>query len=207
VAALGAGHVKIGRHIDNVKKYGLPVVVAINGFSADTNAENDAVLKYCAEKGVKAAVCTHWANGGAGAEDLARLVVDAAESGAAKFKPLYPDDMKLAEKARTIAREIYGAADIFIDGPAEAQLTQYEDDGFGNFPICMAKTQYSFSTDPAKKGAPSGHTVEIREVRLSAGAEFIVAICGDIMTMPGLPKGPAAEAIGLNAEGEVVGLF
>ncbi len=207
VAALGAGLVNLGRHIDNVKKYGLPVLVAINGFSADTKSENDAVLKYCADKGVQAAVCTHWANGGAGAEDLARLVVEAADSGESKFKPLYPDDMPLADKARTIAREIYSARDIFIDGPAAAELARYEEEGFGKFPICMAKTQYSFSTDPSLKGAPSDHTVEIREVRLSAGAEFIVAICGDIMTMPGLPRVPAAEAIGLNEAGEVVGLF
>jgi formate--tetrahydrofolate ligase len=207
VAALGAGLVNLGRHIDNVAKYGLPVIVAINGFSADTRAEHDAVMKFCEAKGVPAAVCTHWADGSKGTVDLANLVVAAAESGAARFRPLYPDDMGLADKARTIAREIYGASDIFIDGPAAAELKRYEDEGFGKFPVCMAKTQYSFSTDPAKKGAPSDHTVEIREVRLSAGAEFVVMICGDIMTMPGLPRTPAAESIGLNEAGEVVGLF
>jgi formate--tetrahydrofolate ligase len=207
VAALGAGLVNLGRHIDNVMKYGLPVVVAINGFSADTKAEHDAVTKFCEAKGVPAAVCTHWADGSKGAIDLANLVVAAAESGAPKFKPLYPDDMGLADKARTIAREIYGARDIFIDGPAAAELARYEEEGFGNFPVCMAKTQYSFSTDPAKKGVPSDHTVEIREVRLSAGAEFVVMICGDIMTMPGLPRVPAAESIGLDEAGDVVGLF
>jgi formate--tetrahydrofolate ligase len=206
VAALSAGLVNIGRHIDNVAKYGLPVVVAINGFSADTKAEHQAVMKYCEGKGVPAAVCTHWANGSKGTIDLANLVVKAAE-GTSKFRPLYPDDMGLAEKARTIAREIYGARDIFIDGPAAADLARYEEEGFGGFPVCMAKTQYSFSTDPALKGAPSDHTVEVREVRLSAGAEFVVMICGDIMTMPGLPRVPAAEAIGLNDAGEVVGLF
>jgi formate--tetrahydrofolate ligase len=207
VAALGAGLVNLGKHIENVSKYGVPVIVAINRFSADTEAELDAVMKYCAGRGAQAAVCSHWADGSKGTEQLAHLVVEAVDGGTANFKPLYPDKMSLADKARTIAREIYGAADIFLDGPAETQLQQFEDEGFGNFPICMAKTQYSFSTDPAKKGAPTGHTVEIREVRLSAGAEFIVAICGDIMTMPGLPKVPAAEAIGLNDSGEVVGLF
>jgi formate--tetrahydrofolate ligase len=207
VAALETGLANLGRHLDNVAKYGVPAVVAINRFSADTKAELDAVLEYCESRGVSASVCTHWADGSKGAEELAWLVAEQAESGKAKFKPLYPDAMPLAEKARTIAREIYGAADVFVNGPAAAQLQLFEDAGFGDFPVCMAKTQYSFSTDPAKKGAPSGHVLEIREVRLSAGAEFVVMICGDIMTMPGLPRTPAAEVIGLDAKGQVVGLF
>jgi formate--tetrahydrofolate ligase len=207
VAALGAGLVNLGRHLDNVAKYGVPAIVAINRFTADSKAELDAIVKFCEAKGVKASVCSHWADGSKGAEELAHLVVKAVEGGSARFKPLYPDDLGLADKARTIAKEIYGAHDIFIDGPAEAQLKQYEDEGFGVFPVCMAKTQFSFSTDPARKGAPSDHTVEIREVRLSAGAEFVIMICGDIMTMPGLPRTPAAESIGVNEAGEVVGLF
>ncbi len=207
LAALEAGLSNLGRHLENIAKYGVPAVVAINRFSADSKAELDAVRAFCAKRGVPASVCSHWADGSKGAEELAWLVSEAAESGKAAFKPLYPDAMPLGEKARTIAREIYGAADVFFSGPAAAQLQQFEEAGFGAFPVCMAKTQYSFSTDPAKKGAPSGHTLEIREVRLSAGAEFVVMICGDIMTMPGLPRVPAAEVIGVDADGNAVGLF
>jgi len=181
--------------------------VGINRFSADTEAELAAVIEYCNARGIAASVCSHWAEGSKGTVDLAQKVVAIADSGKAKFAPIYPDDLPLADKARTIAREIYGARDIFIDGPAAAQLKLFEDEGFRNLPVCMAKTQFSFSTDPSKKGAPTDHTVEIREVRLSAGAGFVVMICGDIMTMPGLPRVPAAEAIRLNASGEVEGLF
>ena len=207
LGALETGLANLGRHLENVAKYGVPAIVAINRFSADSKAELDAIVAFCAKRGVPASVCTHWADGSKGTTELAGMVVEDAESGRAKFKPLYPDDMGLADKARTIAKEIYGASDIFIDGPAAALLKQYEEEGFKSYPICMAKTQYSFTTDPAKKGAPSGHTLEIREVRLSAGAEFVVMICGDIMTMPGLPRVPSAEVIGLDADGQVVGLF
>jgi len=207
LAAVQKGLANLGRHLDNVAKFGVPAVVAINRFSADSKAELDAVIEFCRARGVPASICTHWADGSKGTTELAHLVVEQAESGKARFKPLYPDDMPLAEKARTIAKEIYRASDIFLDGPAAAQLKQYEDEGFKSLPICMAKTQYSFSTDPSKKGAPEGHTLEIREVRLSAGAGFVVMICGDIMTMPGLPRVPSAEAIGLDADGQVVGLF
>jgi len=207
VEALTKGLSNLGRHLSNIAKYGVPAVVAINRFSADSDAELKAVVDFCASKGVTASVCTHWADGSKGTEELAHLVAEQAESGKAKFKPLYKDDLPLAEKARTIAKEIYGAKDLVLSGGAAAQVKQYEEQGFGHLPICMAKTQYSFSTDPAKKGAPEGHTVEVREARLSAGAGFVVMICGDIMTMPGLPKIPAAEAIGLDADGHVVGLF
>jgi formate--tetrahydrofolate ligase len=207
VAALKVGLANLGKHIENVAKFGVPAIVGINQFSADSEAELAAVIDYCNARGVPASVCSHWADGSKGTIDLANKVVEIADSGKAKFAPIYPDDVGLADKARTIAREIYGAEDIFVDGPAAAQLKQFEDEGFRSLPVCMAKTQYSFSTDPSKKGAPTGHTLEIREVRLSAGAGFVVMICGDIMTMPGLPRVPSAEAIGLNEQGEVVGLF
>jgi formate--tetrahydrofolate ligase len=157
--------------------------------------------------GTRAFLCTHWADGGKGAEELARHVVDVCESGAARFKPLYPDDLPLWDKVKTIATSLYGASEITADTAVRNQFKELQAAGYGHYPICMAKTQYSFSTDPSLKGAPSGHVVPIREVRLSAGAEFIVAICGDIMTMPGLPKTPAAEAIHLNNEGRIEGLF
>ena len=207
VAAVEAGLSNLAKHLDNVAAYGVPPVVAINGFSADTPAEHEAIIKFCAARGVEAAVCTHWAEGGKGTTELAEIVAATADSGRADFQPIYPDAMPLAEKARTVAQTIYGADDIEMSGPAMRQLQQYEEKGYGHLPVCMAKTQYSFSTDPSAKGAPMGHTVEIREARLSAGAEFVVLICGDIMTMPGLPRVPAAEAIGLNAAGEVQGLF
>ena len=207
VAALKVGLSNLGKHLDNVAKFGVPTVVAVNRFSADTEAELSAVIEFCEAHGMPASICSHWAEGSKGTIDLARSVAQIADSGTAAFRPLYPDDMSLADKARTIAREIYGARDIFLDGSVAAQLKQFEQEGFGSLPVCMAKTQYSFSTDPAKKGAPSGHTLEIREARLSAGAGFVVMICGDIMTMPGLPRVPAAEAIGLDDKGQVVGLF
>ncbi len=207
VAALEAGLSNLGKHLENVKQYGVQPVVAINGFTADTEAEHAAIKAFCAGMGVQASICTHWANGSKGTTELAEIVAGVADSGVSSFAPIYPDAMPLADKARTVAQKIYGADDVDIAGPAARQLQQFEEKGYGHLPVCMAKTQYSFSTDPAAKGAPTGHTVEIREARLSAGAEFVVLICGDIMTMPGLPRTPAAEAIGLNAAGEVEGLF
>ena len=207
VAAVVKGCPNLGRHIANVKGFGVPVVVAINHFTSDTEAEIAAVKDYVAKQGAEAVLCQHWARGGAGAEDLARKVVALAESGAGSFAPLYPDEMGLFDKIDTIARRIYHAGEVIADKAVRDQLRAWEAAGYGHFPVCMAKTQYSFSTDPNLRGAPSGHTLPIREVRLSAGAGFIVVICGEIMTMPGLPKVPSAETIGLNADGLVVGLF
>ena len=206
VAAVEAGLANLGRHIRNVQKFGVPVIVGVNNFTTDTDAEFAAVQKYCAEMGVDAIRCTHWAEGSKGTTELAKKVVELAESGAASFKPLYPDNMSLWDKVSTIATEIYDAAEVVADKSVKDQFKVFEDAGYGHFPICMAKTQYSFSTDAAAKGAPSGHTIAIREIRLSAGAEFIVVVTGDIMTMPGLPKVPAANTIKLE-NGEVVGLF
>jgi formate--tetrahydrofolate ligase len=206
VAAVEAGLVNLGRHIRNVQKFGVPVVVGVNNFTTDTDAEFAAVQKYCAEMGVAAIRCTHWAEGSKGTIALAEKVVEIVESGSAAFKPLYPDSMSLWDKVGTIATQIYDAAEVVADKSVLDQFKVFEDAGYGHFPICMAKTQYSFSTDPAAKGAPSGHTIAIREIRLSAGAEFIVVVTGDIMTMPGLPKVPAANSIKL-VNGEVVGLF
>jgi formate--tetrahydrofolate ligase len=207
VAAVKAGAANLVRHLQNVKRYGVPVVVGINRFGPDTEAELMAVIEAARDEGVTAVVCTHYADGSAGAEDLARHVVHLAESGAAQFAPLYHDDLPLFEKIETIAKELYGAGEVTADKAIRDQLERYELAGYGNFPVCMAKTQYSFSTDPARKGAPSHHVVPLREVRLSAGAGFIVAICGEIMTMPGLPRVPAAESIRLDENGNVVGLF
>ena len=209
--AVRRGLANLDRHLRNVARFGVPAAVAVNRFASDTEAELAVVRAFCATLGVPMAVCNHWAEGGAGAEDLARIVVDMtgdrAGSGRAHFRPLYPDDLPLVEKTRMIAREIYGAADIDVPPRVAEQYRRYQEAGFGHLPVCMAKTQYSFSTDPAAKGAPSGHLVEIRELRLAAGAEFVVAICGDIMTMPGLPRLPAAEGIRLNPAGEIEGLF
>ncbi|MGU9958156.1 MAG: formate--tetrahydrofolate ligase [Arenicellales bacterium WSBS_2016_MAG_OTU3] len=207
VAAVKKGLANLGRHIRNVSAYGVPVVVAINGFTADTEAELEEVKTFCADLGVEAVPCTHWADGSAGTEALAAKVVELANSGKSQFHTLYDDDMSLWEKTRTIARSIYGADDIIADKKVRTQLQQYEDDGYGHYPICIAKTQYSFSTDPTLRGAPSNHVVPVREVRLSAGAGFVVAICGEIMTMPGLPRTPAADKIHINDAGEVEGLF
>lgn len=206
VAAVEAGLVNLGRHIRNVQKFGVPVVVGVNNFTTDTDAEFAAVQKFCAEMGVSAIRCTHWAEGSKGTTELAKKVVEIAEGNSAAFKPLYPDTMSLWDKVSTIATEIYDAGEVVADKSVKDQFKVFEDSGYGHFPICMAKTQYSFSTDAAAKGAPSGHTIAIREVRLSAGAEFIVVVTGDIMTMPGLPKVPAANSIKLE-NGEVVGLF
>ena len=206
VAAVEAGLANLGRHIRNVKKFGVPVVVGVNNFTSDTKAEFDAVQKYCADLGVDAVLCTHWAEGSKGTKVLAEKVVALAESGVSQFAPLYGDELSLWDKVKTIATSIYDADDIVADKTVRDQLKAFEDAGYGKFPICMAKTQYSFSTDPNLKGAPSNHVVAIREVRLSAGAEFIVVVTGDIMTMPGLPKVPAANSIKLD-NGLVVGLF
>ncbi|HEY1926399.1 MAG TPA: formate--tetrahydrofolate ligase [Caulobacteraceae bacterium] len=207
VEALRRGCENLGRHVANVRRFGLPVVVAINHFSADTEAEVEAVEAYAASLGVDVALCRHWAEGSAGTEDLARKVVALLDTGDADFQPLYPDNMPLFEKIETVAREIYGAASVSADRAMLNQLARWRREGFGELPVCMAKTQYSFSTDPTALGAPTGHDVRVREVRLAAGAGFIVAICGEIMTMPGLPRRPAAERIGLDADGEIVGLF
>ena len=203
----GTGCPNLGRHIGNLKSFGVPVVVAINHFVSDTDAEVQAVRDFVKAQGSEAILCKHWAQGSAGIEDLAKKVVQLAESGAAAFSPLYPDDMPLMQKIETIAKRIYHADEVLADKSIRAQLKAWEDAGYGHFPICMAKTQYSFSTDPNLRGAPTGHSVPVREVRLSAGAGFIVAICGEIMTMPGLPRVPSAEVIRLNAEGNVEGLF
>ncbi len=206
-AALKKGCANLGRHLENMKKFGVPITVAINHFVSDTEAEVDVIKAFCKEHGVEAFKCTHWAEGSKGTEELARHVTKIAELGSAQFKPIYGDDMPLWDKVKTIAREIYRADDIVADKSVRDQLKAWEATGYGKFPICMAKTQYSFSTDPNLKGAPSNHVVPIREVRLSAGAEFIVVVCGDIMTMPGLPKVPSAEVIGLDDKGLVQGLF
>lgn len=206
VAAVESGLANLGRHIRNVKKFGVPVVVGVNNFTTDTQAEFEAVKKYCADLGVDAVLCTHWAEGSKGTKVLAEKVVALAESGVSQFAPLYGDELSLWDKVKTIATSIYDADDIVADKVIRDQLKGFEEAGYGKFPICMAKTQYSFSTDPNLKGAPSNHVVAIREVRLSAGAEFIVVVTGDIMTMPGLPKVPAANSIKLD-NGLVVGLF
>ncbi len=207
VAAVRAGCVNLERHLSNLSKYGLPAVVAINRFVSDTDAEVEVVRQQCAQFGVEAHECTHWSDGGAGAESLAHKVVAMADSGGSNFRLLYENDRPLEEKIRTTAREIYRAADIAVESKAAAFLAQLQDSGFGHLPICMAKTQYSFSVDPSKVGAPEGHIVPIREVRLSAGAGFVMAICGDIMTMPGLPRVPAANSIRLGGDNQIEGLF
>jgi len=207
VAAVRAGCPNLGRHIGNVKSFGVPVVVAINHFAGDTEAEVQAVRDYVAEQGAEAVLCKHWADGGAGAEDLAHRVVALAESGKAQFAPLYPDEMSLFGKIETIAKRIYHADEVLADAKIRAQLKEWEEAGYGHLPVCMAKTQYSFTTDPGRRGAPVGHSVPVREVRLSAGAGFVVVICGEIMTMPGLPRVPSAEAIRLNDAGQIEGLF
>lgn len=206
IEAVKKGCSNLGRHIANTKSFGVPVVVALNHFVTDTEAEIAAVRAYAAEQGVEVIVAKHWADGGAGAEDLAKKVVALAEGGS-MFAPLYADEMSLFDKIDTVARRIYHAGEVIADKKIRDQLREWEEAGYGNLPVCMAKTQYSFSTDPLLRGAPTGHTLPIREVRLSAGAGFIVVICGEIMTMPGLPRVPAAASIRLNDAGEVQGLF
>ncbi|MCS6622303.1 formate--tetrahydrofolate ligase [Roseibacterium beibuensis] len=207
VAAVEAGCANLGRHIKNVKGFGVPVVVGINHFAGDTEAEIAAVKAYVAEQGAEAILCKHWADGGAGAEELARKVVELADSGVAEFTTLYPDEMPLFEKIEAVAKGIYHAGEVTADKKVRDQLTAWEEAGYGHLPVCMAKTQYSFSTDPNERGAPEGHTIPVREVRLSAGAGFVVAICGEIMTMPGLPRVPASENIRLNEDSLIEGLF
>jgi formate--tetrahydrofolate ligase len=206
VAALKRGAVNLARHIENLQKFGLTPIVAINHFVKDSDEEITALREVCERFGARSAVAKHWAEGGAGAEELARAVQAQLEQGSPEVQMLYPDDMPLAQKIETIAREIYRAEDIAIHGDAMRNLKDFEKLGYGNLPVCIAKTQYSFSTDPTQIGAASGHTVEVREVRLSAGAGFVVAVCGDIMTMPGLPRRPASEGIGLDEDGNIVGL-
>jgi formate--tetrahydrofolate ligase len=205
--ALEKGLANLERHVGNVRKYGVPVVVAINRFSSDTEAEMTLLRKLCGKLGVECMLADQWAQGGAGAVELAKTVVRIVDEKPSGFHTLYPDDMTLWEKTRTIAKEIYGATDITADKSVKDRFAELEKEGFDKFPICVAKTQYSFTTSPDTKGAPSGFTIPVREVRLSAGAEFVVVICGDIMTMPGLPKVPAANAIELAADGRIAGLF
>lgn len=206
VAAVHKGCANLARHIRNIKTFGVPVVVAINRFHSDTQAELEAICEVTAEQGAEAYICSHFSEGGAGAEALAHAVADIADQGISQFAPLYNDNMPLWDKIRTIATNLYGANDIMANQKIRQQIQHYQDSGYGHFPICMAKTQYSFSTDPDLKGAPYGHEVPIREVRLSGGAEFLVVVCGDVMTMPGLPRHPAAQTIGLDAEGQITGL-
>jgi formate--tetrahydrofolate ligase len=207
VAAVEKGFANLARHVENLRKFGLPVIVGINRFSADTEAESAMLRSLCAGLEVECVSSDHWASGGAGAVELAKTVVKTIETKPSKFKPLYPDDMPLWTKAQTVAREIYAADDIIGDQKVRDRFKELQEQGFGNLPVCIAKTQYSFSTDPEMKGAPKHHVVPIREVRLSAGAEFVVVICGDIMTMPGLPKVPSATKIDIGPDGKIVGLF
>jgi formate--tetrahydrofolate ligase len=205
--ALEKGFVNLERHVENLRKYHVPVVVSVNRFSSDTEAEIALIKRLCSTIGVDCVMADHWAEGGAGATDLARVVVRTIAEKPSDFRPLYPDRMSLWDKTRTIAQEIYGAEDITADKSVRDRFAELEKEGFGRFPICVAKTQYSFTTNPDAKGVPLGHIIPIREVRLSAGAEFVVVVCGDIMTMPGLPKVPAANNIELGADGRITGLF
>jgi formate--tetrahydrofolate ligase len=207
VAAVKAGCPNLGRHIENVKSFGVPVVVAINHFVTDTEAEIEAVRDYVKAHGSEAILCRHWAEGSVGVVEFATRVAEIADAGMANFAPLYGDDMSLFGKIETIAKRIYRADEVLADKKIRDQLRAWEAAGYGHLPVCMAKTQYSFSTDPNLRGAPTGHSVPVREVRLSAGAGFVVVICGEIMTMPGLPSKPAAMTIGLNDAGEIEGLF
>ena len=207
VEAVSMGCKNLERHIENIGKFGVPVIVAINDYVTDTEKEHKAIINYCKNLGVQCKISSHWEHGGEGAAELAQEVVKIADSNVADFKTLYENEMTLWDKTQYIAKNIYGAAEVIADKKVRNQFKKLEDDGFGNYPICMAKTQYSFSTDPLLMGAPSGHDVPIKEVRLSAGAEFIVVVCGEIMTMPGLPRIPAAEAIGLDENQEIKGLF
>jgi len=207
VAAVQRGVVNLARHVENIRKFGITPVVALNHFTADTAAEQQAVIDAMAAMGTEAILCRHWADGAAGAQDLARAVMARIATTEARCTPLYPAEQPLAEKISTIAREIYRASGIDLAPAAAEKLKRFEAQGFGTLPVCIAKTQYSFSADPTALGAPSGHTLPVRDVRLSAGAGFVVAICGEVMTMPGLPRVPAAETIGLDAEGRIDGLF
>ncbi|MDB0037665.1 formate--tetrahydrofolate ligase, partial [Ascidiaceihabitans sp.] len=207
VAAVQAGCPNLGRHIENLKSFGVPVVVAINHFVTDTDAEVQAIKDFVSEQGAEAILSRHWELGSEGSADLAKRVAEIADADVANFAPIYPDEMSLADKIQTVCKRIYRADEALMDQKIRDQLKQWEDQGYGHLPVCMAKTQYSFSTDPTLRGAPTGHSVPVREVRLSAGAGFVVAVCGEIMTMPGLPRVPSAENIMLNDKGEVEGLF
>ena len=207
VSAVEKGCPNLGRHIENLRKFGVPSVVAINHFVTDTDAEVQAVKDFVASMGSEAILCKHWADGSKGSAELAKKVVQIVEGGTADYKPLYPDDMPLFEKMETIAKEIYRADEVLADAKIRNQLKEWENQGYGHLPVCMAKTQYSFTTDPTRRGAPTGHSLPIREVRLSAGAGFVVAVCGEIMTMPGLPRVPSAESICINDDGLIDGLF
>ena len=207
VDAVNKGCENLKRHIENIAKFGVPVIVGINDYVTDTKEEHAAIINYCKEIGVQCKISSHWEKGGKGASDLAEEVAKIADSDSSKFKPLYDNELSLWDKTQYIAKNIYGASEIIADKKVRNQFKKLEEDGFGEYPICMAKTQYSFSTDPLLMGAPSGHDVPIREVRLSAGAEFIVVVCGEIMTMPGLPKIPASEGIDVDDEGLIQGLF
>ncbi|MEM9845978.1 MAG: formate--tetrahydrofolate ligase, partial [Pseudomonadota bacterium] len=207
VDAVKKGCANLGRHIENIKQFGVPAVVAINHFVADTDAEVQAVMEYVAAQGSTAVLSRHWADGSKGSAALAQKVVEVVESEASQYAPLYPDEMPLFEKIEAVAKRIYRADEVLADQKIRDQLRQWEEQGYGHLPVCMAKTQYSFTTDPNLRGAPTGHSLPVREVRLSAGAGFVVVICGEIMTMPGLPRVPSAEAICLNQDGEIEGLF
>jgi len=207
VSAVKKGCDNLQRHIKNIKSFGMPVVVAINKFITDTDEELNAVRSTAKKMGAEAIICSHWSDGSAGTEDLAKHVIKLVDGGKAKFKPLYPDNMALVEKVRTVAKNIYGAKDISFDAKVARQFEELQEAGYGHFPVCMAKTQYSFSTNPDLKGAPSGHVVLVRELRLSAGAEFVIVVTGEIMTMPGLPRVPSADSIHLNKNGRIEGLF
>jgi formate--tetrahydrofolate ligase len=205
--ALKKGLVNLERHINNTRKFGLPVTIAVNHFVSDSDKEMDLLLNFCQTQGVKASKCTHWSNGSEGTKELAKNVVEICEEKKDVFKYLYEDDLALFKKIEKIAQEIYHASEVIADTKIRKQLKDFEENGFGKLPVCIAKTQYSFSTDPSLKGAPTGHALPVREVRLSSGAEFIVVVCGEVMTMPGLPRVPAADSIKLNDKGEIEGLF
>ena len=207
VDAVTLGCKNLEKHVENINKFGVPVVVAINDYVTDTEKEHNAIINFCKNLGIQCKISSHWEKGGLGASELAEEVAKVADSNISDFKTLYEDAMSLWDKTKYIAQNIYGAQDIIADKKVRNQFKKLEDDGFGSYPVCMAKTQYSFSTDPLLMGAPTGHEVPIREVRLSAGAEFVVVVCGEIMTMPGLPRVPAAEAIGLDENNEIAGLF
>ncbi len=207
VSALTNGLVNLRRHINNIRKFGLPVTVAVNHFITDTDNEMRTLLDFCETQGVKASKCTHWSNGSEGTKELAQTVSDICDNKKDTFKYLYEDDVSLFKKVEKIALEIYGASEVVADTKVRQQLKEFEEKGYKKLPVCIAKTQYSFSTDPGLKGAPTGHVLPVREVRLSSGAEFIVVVCGEIMTMPGLPRVPAADSIKLNSDGEIEGLF
>ena len=207
VSALKKGLVNLERHINNTRKFGIPVTIAVNHFITDTDKEMKTLLDFCKTQGVKASKCTHWSNGGEGAKELAENVVEICKDNQTTFKYLYEDSLSLFKKIEKIAQEIYHASEVVADTKVRQQLKDFEEKGYGKLPVCIAKTQYSFSTDPNLKGAPTGHVLPVREVRLSSGAEFVVVVCGEIMTMPGLPRVPAADSIKLNNKGEIEGLF